>query len=62
MWFSHKLNGPGIQYEVGLCIQTGHIVWVHGPFPCGEWSDIRIMRDSIIYELEEDEYLLADSG
>jgi hypothetical protein len=30
-WFSHKLNGPGLKYEVGVCNPTGEIVWVKGP-------------------------------
>ena len=47
---------------MGVAIQTGHIVWVHGPFPCGEWSDLRILRDALIYELDDEECLLADSG
>lgn len=25
-WFSHKFKGPGLRYEVGLCIRTGYIV------------------------------------
>lgn len=61
-WFSHKHNGPGVRYEVGLCIQTGWIVWINGPFPCGEWPDLRIARESLIYMLDEDEYYVADGG
>ena len=34
-WFSHKVKGPGLRYEVALCISTGYIVWMHGRFPCG---------------------------
>lgn len=26
-WYSHKLNGPGVRYEVGLNIRTGNMVW-----------------------------------
>lgn len=47
---------------MGCCIQTGEIAWLNGPYPCGEWSDLRIARDSLIYELEEDEKALADGG
>ena len=38
-WFSIKFKGPGVKYEIGLCIQTGEIVWVNGPFPCGRYPD-----------------------
>lgn len=61
-WFSHKFHGPGVRYEVGIAIQTGHIVWVNGPFPCGAWPDLRISRDWIIHELQNGEMLLADGG
>jgi hypothetical protein len=61
-WYSHKFNGPGIRYEVGICIQTGWIVWVNGPYPCGEWPDIQIARDWLIYELDRGEKYLGDGG
>ena len=61
-WYSHKFKGPGVRYEVGICIQTGEIVWINGPYPCGEWSDLRIARDSLIYELGPHEKALADGG
>src|SRR5687767_9700831 len=61
-WYSHKINAAGVRYEVGIAIHTGWIVWIHGPFPCGEWSNLRIMRETIIYALDTDEYLLGDGG
>ena len=54
-WFSHKFKGPGVRYEVGIAIQTGWIVWVNGPFMCGNWPDLRIARDSLHAELEAGE-------
>lgn len=61
-WYSHKHNGPGVRYEIGLCIQTGWIVWVNGPFPCGEWPDLRIARESLIFALDDEEMYCADGG
>ena len=61
-WYSHKFHGPGVRYEVGVAIYSGVIVWVHGPFPCGEWSDIRIVRDALIGQLCEDESYIANGG
>jgi len=61
-WYSHKFKAAGVRYEVGICIQTGQIVWVNGPYPCGEWSDLRIARDRILYELRENEWIVADGG
>ena len=31
-WYSHKFKGPGLCYEIGVCIKTRWIVWVNGPF------------------------------
>jgi DDE superfamily endonuclease len=65
-WLSEKFNGPGVKYEVGVCIQTGWIVHVNGPFPCGQWHDLTVARDSLCYKLAgsefEDEMAVADGG
>ncbi len=47
-WQSHKFNGPGLRYEIGICIRTGDVVWAHGGMPCGEWPDLRLARNAII--------------
>jgi len=52
-WCSHKFEGLGVRHEVDTCIQTVEIVWLNGPCPCGEWSDLHIARDALIYELED---------
>jgi len=36
-WFSQKFKGPGLCYEVGVCIQTSWIVWINSLFPTGNW-------------------------
>lgn len=61
-WYSHKFNGPGLRYEVGICIGTGHIVWVHGPFPCGRYSDLSIFRLGMKESLLSGEKVVADGG
>ena len=61
-WFSEKFNGPGVRYEIGICIQTGWICWVNGAFPCGSWPDLRISRDNLIYRLRPGEKVQADRG
>ena len=43
-WFSSKLNGPGVNYEIGLKIYKSELLWVNGPFPCGELNDIKTFR------------------
>ena len=61
-WYSHKFNGPGLRYEVAVCIHTGAIVWVHGPFPAGDYADITIFRHALIFMLDDDERVEADDG
>ena len=43
-WYSHKFKGPAVRYEVAICIATGDIVWINGPYPAGFFSDLRIFR------------------
>jgi hypothetical protein len=65
-WLSEKFNGPGVKYEVAVCIQTGWIVHTNGPYPCGQWHDLTVARDDLCYKLAdsdfEDEMALADGG
>lgn len=61
-WYSHKFKGPGLRYEVGVSIQTGWIVWVHGPYPCGSYSDLAIFRLKLKGLLQDAEKVLADGG
>ena len=59
---SHKLNRPGLRYEVAISIAKCYIVHINGPFLSGEWSDLRIARNFLHSRLSHDEYYLADSG
>ena len=61
-WFSHKFKGPGVRYEVGVCIRTGSIVWFNGPFPCGKWPDINTFRQGMKHCLRTGEKVQADLG
>ena len=51
-----------MRYEVGIAIRTGWIVWINGPYPPGDWPDVRIARDKLIYCLRRGEKVIADSG
>jgi len=61
-WYSHKFKGPGLRYEIGVCIRTGYIVWINGPFPCGGWPDLRIFRYLLKTLLGPSECVVADKG
>ena len=61
-FYSHKFAKAGLCYEVGVCIQTGLIVWIYGPFVVGKYNDITIFRSKMIYELLDWEMGEADQG
>ena len=62
-WFSPKFKGPGVCYEICVCILTGDIVWVNGPFACGLWTDWKIFSEGGLKScLEEGERVEADDG
>ncbi len=60
-FMSHKFKGNGLKYKVGVCIATGHIVWVHGPSQAGK-SNITLTRQAFASFLNDDEMAVADSG
>ena len=60
-YYSKKLNGPGLSYEVGVCIKTGHIVWVNGPFVAST-NDGTIFRNQLTHLMCDDEAVEVDSG
>ena len=57
-FLSHKFKGNGLKYEVGVCIRTGEIVWIHGPKRCG-MNDIQVARDAFISFLNDDEMAMS---
>lgn len=61
-WYSHKFSGPGVRYELGVSINTGDIVSLHGPFPCGAYPDISIFRLGLKRMLGPGEKVIADRG
>lgn len=59
--YSHKFNGPGLKYEVAVCIKTGFIVWINGPFVAGT-SDASILNNGLSNEIPEYEVVEVDGG
>ena len=57
--FSHKFNGPGYKYEIGVCIKADFIVWVHGPENCGV-SDLTTFRQGLSHHLCDNEAVECD--
>ena len=61
-FWSYKFKKCGFRYEVALCIKTGWICWLNGPYAPGIWNDQMIFGDALAYELEEGERVEADDG
>ena len=51
-----------MRYEIGVCIKTGHLVWFHGPFPCGRFADLTIYNLKLKHCLLPGERVIADQG
>ena len=62
VFHSHKFLGPGLRYEIALAILMGDIVWVMGPFPCGDWPNIEIFHFALKHKLGENEHVEANDG
>jgi hypothetical protein len=52
-----------VKYEIGVCIKTGHIVWVNGPFPASH-NDDSIFKDTLASNLfaDDEEGVEVDAG
>ena len=52
-----------MRYEVGVCITTGEIVWISGPFRCGINNLTMSCEGELLKSaLEEGETVEADCG
>jgi DDE superfamily endonuclease len=60
-WYSQKLNGPGVKYEVGVSIANCDIVWINGPFVASK-NDSTIFREKLSGLLAIDEGVEVDKG
>ena len=60
-FFTHKWKFyGGICYEVAICILSGEIVAVNGPYEPGVWNDLSVFRNVTLSMLEEGERVEAD--
>ena len=60
MFYSHKYNKSGLRYELAVCIKSGDLCWLNGPFAAGANDDLSIFRSGLMTELEEFECCKAD--
>lgn len=59
-WYSHKFKSAGLRYEIGISVTSGQIVWVHGPFPAGEYNDRGIFNLKMLSYLSDNGKVLGD--
>ena len=62
IWFSHKFNGPGLNYEIGILIHKPHLIWVRGPTPPGQFNDATVFKQALMQRLPVGRKALADDG
>ena len=62
-WYSHKLNKPGISYEIALHLFKNKVAWVNGPFQAGQ-SDLHIFRSEggLKSRIPPGKLVIADKG
>ena len=51
-WYSNKHHGAGLVYELGIAIWHNQLVWINGPFPCGnnDWTVFN-KKDNIKFKM-----------
>ena len=60
-YYSYKFCGLGVRYKIAVCIQTGDIIFVNGPFSAGRWPDISILWQNLMYCLLPGERVEVDA-
>lgn len=58
--FCISFAGQVLRYEILLFLAKGIIIWVHGPFPCGAWPDLKIFQKKLLFNLFEGEKIVDD--
>ena len=63
LWYSHKLNKPGVAYEIAIDVFENRVAWINGPFKAGE-SDLTIFRkeNGLKSKIPPGKLLIADNG
>jgi hypothetical protein len=61
-WYSHKFDGPGLTYELGIAIHQQKLVWIRGPEPSGK-GDLQNFRapDGLKSKIPLGKKVVADS-
>ena len=60
--FSHKYKKAYVWYEVGICIHACNIMQINGPYECGMWHNISIVRNALISSIAKSERFEANNS
>ena len=62
--FSFKHHTAGFNYEIVVALRESKIVWFNGPFPAGDYNDIRIFAEKGLKDklLSTGKKVIADKG
>ena len=60
-WWSHKINGPALKYEVCTAIANGFIVHISGPHKASK-HDVTVFNENLVNKLLPGECTEADGG
>lgn len=55
--YSHKFNGAGVGYELGIAIFSNRLVWIAGPFPASR-HDLTVFRGGKLNEPKDPNALI----
>lgn len=62
-WYSHKSNGAGLTYELGIAIFHNQLCWINGPFQAAT-NDMAVFRkpDGLQTRIPRGKKVVADEG
>jgi hypothetical protein len=62
VFYSHKSNRAGLNYELGMSVYDNKLVWMNGPFPAGR-HDINIFRtEGLKDKIPAGKLVIGDNG
>jgi len=63
--WSHKHDKAALDYEIAICLWKSQVVWINGPFPSGEFNDLKVfvLQDGLKDKLQAaNKRGIADNG
>lgn len=60
-YYSHKSNGPALDYELGISVFDNKLVWMKGPKPAAT-HDITVYREALKNKIPAGKRAIGDNG